>query len=100
MEQEMHITLRYNLSTGDVNLNEIVYKLKELRDQLMLVILKEILKKYGDLIAERLSRTDLYPSKGCISELGWCLFFPETGGLFKGSGIAFLRRGYQCPRRP
>jgi hypothetical protein len=28
MEQEIHITLRLNLATGKVGLNEIVYKLK------------------------------------------------------------------------
>ena len=63
MEQEIHITLRYNLTTGNANLNEIVYRLKELRDPLVLRILEEILKSYDDLIAQRLSRTDIYPSK-------------------------------------
>jgi hypothetical protein len=50
MEQEIHITLRFNLATGKVGLNEIVYKLKELIS-------------YDDLISECLSRTDIYPSK-------------------------------------
>jgi len=63
MEQEIYITLRYNLAIGDVNLNEIVYRLKELRDSLMLMILKQILKSYDNLISERLSRTDIYPSE-------------------------------------
>ncbi|HOP48184.1 MAG TPA: hypothetical protein PK874_11020 [Desulfobacteraceae bacterium] len=63
MEQEIHITLRFNLATGKVNLNEIVYKLKELRDPLMLKILERVLMSYDDLISERLSRTDIYPSK-------------------------------------
>ena len=63
MEQEIHITLRFNLATGKANLNEIVYELKELRDSLMLKILEEILRGYDDLISERLSRTDKYPSK-------------------------------------
>ncbi len=63
MEQEIYITLRYNMAIGKVNLNEIVYKLKELRDPLILQILEQVLKKYDDLIAERLSRTDIYPSK-------------------------------------
>jgi len=40
MEQEIYITLRFNLATGKVGLNEIVYKLKELRDPLMLKILE------------------------------------------------------------
>ena len=63
MEQQIHITLRYNIAIGKVNLNEIVYKLKELRDPLMLQILEQVLKTYDDLIVERLSRTDIYPSK-------------------------------------
>ena len=63
MEQEIHITLRFKLATGKVNLNEIVYKLKELRDPLMLKILEKILIGYDDLISQRLSRTDIYPSK-------------------------------------
>jgi hypothetical protein len=63
MEQEIHITLRYNLAIGNVSLNEIVYQLKELRDLLMIRILGTILQNYDDLIAERLNRTDIYPSK-------------------------------------
>jgi len=63
MEHQIYITLGYDLATGDVNLNEIVYRLKELRDRLMLRILEQILKSYDDLIAKRLSRTDIYPSK-------------------------------------
>ncbi|GAG59137.1 unnamed protein product, partial [marine sediment metagenome] len=63
MEQEIHITLRFNLAIGKVTLNEIVYKLKELRDPLMLKILEHILRGYDDIISERLSRTDVYPSK-------------------------------------
>jgi hypothetical protein len=43
MEQEIHITLRFSLATGKVGLNEIVYKLKEFRDPLMLKILERIL---------------------------------------------------------
>ena len=45
---------------GKVNLNEIVYRLKEVRDPLMLRILEEILKSYDDLISERLSQTRRY----------------------------------------
>jgi len=63
MEEQIYTTLGYDLATGDVNLNEIVYRLKELRDRLMLRILEKILKSYDDLIAERLTRTDIYPSK-------------------------------------
>ena len=63
MEQCIHITLRFNLATGKVGLNEIVYRLKELRNPLMLRILERILTSYDGLITERLSRTDIYPSK-------------------------------------
>ena len=63
MEQQIHITLRYNLAIGNVNLNEIVYRLKELRDPLMLSILEQILREYDDLIVQRLSRTDIYGSR-------------------------------------
>jgi len=63
MEQEIHITLRFNLAIGKVGLNEIVYRLKELRDPLMMRILEQILRGYDDLITQRLSRTDIYPSK-------------------------------------
>ena len=63
MEQEIHITLRFNIAIGKVSLNEIVYRLKELRDSLMLRILEQILIGYDDLISERLSQTTMYPSK-------------------------------------
>ena len=63
MEQELHITLRFNLATGKVGLNEIIYKLKEFRDPLMPKILGNVLMSYDDLISECLSRTDIYPSK-------------------------------------
>jgi hypothetical protein len=63
MEQDITITLRFKLTTGKVTLNEIVYKLKEFRESLMLKILEKILMGYDDLIVERLSRTDIYPSK-------------------------------------
>lgn len=63
MKQEINIALRFNLVIGKVNLNEIVYRLKELQHPLMLQILEGILKSYDDLIAERLSQTKIYPSK-------------------------------------
>ena len=63
MEQEIHITLRFSLATGKVGLNEIVYKLKEFQDPLMIKILERILRGYDDLISERLSRTDIYSTK-------------------------------------
>ena len=63
MEQEIHITLRFNMAIGKVNLNEIVYRLKEIQNPLMLQILEGILRSYDDLISERLSQTKKYPSK-------------------------------------
>lgn len=55
MEQQIHITLDFELATGKVNLNEIVYRLEQLKNPLMLEILKTILTGYDDLIAARLS---------------------------------------------
>ena len=40
MEQKINITLKFDLANGKVGLNEIVYRLKELRDPLMLKILE------------------------------------------------------------
>jgi hypothetical protein len=61
MEQEIHIIVRFNLATGKVGLNEIVYELKELRDPLMLKILEQVLCGSDDLICERLG--GVYPTK-------------------------------------
>ena len=63
MEQEIYITLRFNLATGKVGLNEMFYELKELRDLLMIRILEQILRGYDDLIAACLNQTSIYPSK-------------------------------------
>lgn len=63
MEREITIALRFKLAIGEASLNEIVYRLKELRDPLMLQVLEQILKGYDDLICERLSQTKIYPSK-------------------------------------
>jgi len=62
MEQEINITLGFKLSTGEVNLNEIVYRLKEVRDTVMLQILETILRYYDDLIVDRLNKTNKYSS--------------------------------------
>jgi hypothetical protein len=82
MEQEIHITLRFNMAIGKVSLNEIVYKLKELRDPLMLRILEHILMGYDDLISERLSQTTIYPT--VKQERAW----DDTSGrvILKGNG--------------
>ena len=42
-----------HLATGKVNLNEIVYRLKELQNPLLLEILKSILMGYDDIITNR-----------------------------------------------
>jgi hypothetical protein len=63
MKRKITISLQFDLAIGKVNLNEIVYRLKELRDHLMLRVLEKILIGYDDLISERLSHTKIYPSK-------------------------------------
>ena len=65
MEQQIHITLWFHLATGKVNLNEIVYRLQELKNPLMLRVLEKILCSYDDLITERLGhqRGVICPSK-------------------------------------
>lgn len=63
MEREIDIKLRLNLVTGKVNLNEIVYKLKEISDTIVLEVLKKILMSYDDLIVERLSKTKDYTNE-------------------------------------
>jgi len=39
MEQQIHITLQFDLAIGKVNLNEIVYRLEQLKNPLMLKML-------------------------------------------------------------
>ncbi len=98
MEQEIHITLRFNLATGKANLNEIVYELKELRDPLMLKILEQILRGYDDLISERLSQTKIYPSKA-RKGLGRHVRKDDPKGRFC-RGRKIRKRGYRSnPRR-
>ncbi|MBU2622236.1 MAG: transposase [Proteobacteria bacterium] len=63
MKRRISITCDFDLAIGKVNLNEIVYKLKELKDSLVLLILKQILMSYDDLIMDRLTQTQIYPSK-------------------------------------
>jgi len=96
MEQEIHITLRFNLATGKVNLNEIVYKLKELQNPLMLLILEVILRGYDDLISERLSQTKIYPSKA-RKGLGRHIRRGDPDGRFC-RGRKIRKRGYR--KRP
>ena len=70
MEQEVHITLRYQLAIGKVNLNEIVYELQKLQNPLMLEILKQILRNYDDLISQRLSTVESNPPSRARKGLG------------------------------
>ena len=62
MEQEINITLGFKISIGEVNLNEIVYRLQEMQKELMLRILEKTLKWYDDLITERLSWKNSFAS--------------------------------------
>jgi hypothetical protein len=93
MEQEIHITLRFTLATGKVGLNEIVYRLKELRDPLMLRILDQILMGYDNLISERLSKTKIYPSKA-RKGLGRHLRKNDSEGRFC-RGRKVRKKGYR-----
>jgi len=63
MKRKVNIALQFDLAIGDVNLNEIVYQLKEMQNPLMIKILGSILTSYDELISERLSDTKTYPSK-------------------------------------
>ncbi len=63
MEQGISISLGFKLSTGEVNLNEIVYRLQEIQDELMLKVLEQILIWYDNLIAERLSCRNSFSSR-------------------------------------
>jgi len=93
MEREITIALQFKVAIGKVTLNEIVYRLKELRDPLMLQILEQILKDYDDVICERLSRTDIYPSK---ARKGLGQHFRRgdpDGRLCRGRKV--LKRGYR-----
>lgn len=97
MEQEIHIVLRFHLAIGQVNLNEIVYKLKQLRDPLILGILEQILKSYDDHISERLSRTDIYSTKA-RKGLGRHRRKDDRDRFCRGRKI--VKRGYRShPRR-
>ena len=98
MERDINITLRFKLSIGETNLNEIVYGLKEFRDSLMIQILEQILKSYDDLISERLSHTEVYPSKARRG-LGRHICKDDPNGRFC-RGRKVYKRGYrQEPRK-
>ena len=93
MEQEIHITLRYDLAIGDVNLNEIIYRLNELKNLLMLRVTEKIVQDYDDIITERLSRTDIFPSKARRG-LGRHIRKGDPAGRFC-RGRKVRKRGYR-----
>jgi hypothetical protein len=97
MEQEIHITLRYNLAIGDVNLNEIIYRLNGLKNLLMLRVTEKIVQDYDDIITERLSRTDIFPSKARRG-LGRHIRKGDPGGRFC-RGRKVRKRGYRKDSR-
>ena len=99
MQQQIHITLSFDLATGKVTLNEIVYRLEKLKNTLMLRILKQILTSYDDLIAQRLS-----PQPGVITPskmrkgIGRHVRKADPQGRFC-HGRCICKRGYrQRPR--
>jgi hypothetical protein len=94
MEQEIHITLRYHLAIGKVNLNEIVYQLQQLRDPLMLEILKQILRSYDDLISERLSTVQSNPPSKARKGLGQHVRKGDPKNRFC-HGRRIRKRGYR-----
>jgi hypothetical protein len=53
--KKIDIQISYSFIIGEVNLNEIVYRLQELRDTLMLKLLEKILINYDDIISGLLS---------------------------------------------
>jgi len=99
MERQIHITLCFDLATGKANLNEIVYRLEQLKNQLMLRILKEILIGYDDLIAERLSHHGgVIPPSKMRKGLGRHVRKNDPKGRFC-HGRRIRKRGYrQWPR--
>ncbi len=50
MKRCVSITCDFNLAIGKVNLNEIMYRLKEVRNSLVLRVMKQILVSYDALI--------------------------------------------------
>jgi hypothetical protein len=100
MEQQIHITLCFQLATGKVNLNEIVYRLQQLRDPLMLRILEHILRSYDDLVSERLSNHGgVFPPSKARKGLGRHIRKGDPEGRYC-HGRKIRKRGYRShPRR-
>ncbi len=99
MEQQIHITLQFHLATGKVNLNEIVYRLQELKNPLMLLILEKILRSYDDLISERLSTVQSNPPSKARKGLGRHVRKGDPDRCYC-HGRRIRKRGYRShPRR-
>jgi hypothetical protein len=99
MEHQIHITLRFHLATGNVNLNEIVYHLQELKHPLMQIILENILRSYDDLIAERLSTVQSNPPSIARKGLGRHVRKGDKDRRYC-HGRRIRKRGYRShPRR-
>ena len=95
MEQQIHITLQFHLATGKVNLNEIVYRLQQLKNPLMLQILEQVLRSYDDLISERLSyHGGVFPPSKARKGLGRHIRKSEPDKRFC-HGRRIRRRGYR-----
>lgn len=94
MEQQIYITLRYDLAIGKVNLNEIVYCLNDLKNSLMLRILEQILRNYDDLIAQRLSHAMSNPPSKSRKGLGRHVRKDDPLGRFC-HGRKVLKRGFR-----
>jgi len=95
MKQQIHITLSYQLSTGKVNLNEIVYQLQQIQNALMLRILKEILTSYDDLISDRLSHHGgIFPPSKARKGLGRHIRKNDPDSRFC-HGRKIRKRGYR-----
>ncbi len=98
MKRKISLILKFDLSIGKVNLNEIVCQMKEQRDSIMLDVLEAILMNDDDLITERLSNTVEYPRKtkkglGCHKRRG-----DEKDRFCRGRRVRL--RGYRdTPRR-
>ena len=75
MEQKIYITLGFKLTTGKVNLNEIVYRLKEIRDSLMLQVLEKILTWYDAVIVGTIKQDRYISQQG--TERTWAA--PKEG---------------------
>lgn len=100
MEQQIDITLQFHLAIGKVNLNEIVYRLQELKNPLLLSTLGKILQHYDDLISERLSHHGgVIPPSKRRKGLGQHVRKGDPEGRYC-HGRRIRKRGYRShPRR-